>query len=285
VGWSNSPTFGFNLGHMSRITDRILIDSKFFIPYSKRTDAIFDETLQRSTIELAGNISYKFAQRTKTRKNRIYIASKTSSKANYDYDKYGLEFQMPYVTNFYLTGGLNFLRAACNNDRLDIIDSIKYVDIRIGNTSSVSVNIGITRDRYTYHVFSSPQLGGKPRYRYYRVRNYALLSYAPYVSYSVIGEEDNNNRDHSKINTGYVEPSKIKRLGWRFGAEVKMGSALFHNMMYFGLEMGRVHALVIDEFIHGASNNSYYSTKAEYTNGSVYFIMKMGFEFGTKNHK
>ncbi len=284
IGRNNPASFGCNVIYMNRVNNRLLIDSKFYIPYSKKVDAVFNENLQKSTFEIGGNISYKFKKRIKPRKRSIYILTKPSVKAAYDYDKYGLEFQMPYVTNFYLTGGVNFLRTASINDGLDIVDQTKYDYVLLGNTSSVSLNIGITRDRYTYHIYSSEQLGNRPHYKYYRVRNYLYLTYSPYASYTVIGRDKYNDDSYSKITSDYVEPLKIKRLGWRFGAEFKIGSGYLHNLPYFGIEMGRILALVIDDFNAPISSSYYLAQQQGYISGSLYIQLKAGFEFGSRNH-
>lgn len=285
VGRNNPASFGCNLSYINRVNNRILIDSKIYIPYSKRVDAVFNENLQKSTFEIGGNISYKFIKRVKLRKNQIYILTKPSLKAAYDEDKYGLELQVPYVTNFYLTGGIHFLRTVSINDLLDIVDLTKYNDIRLANTSSASLNVGITRDRYKYHVYSSPELGNRPHYKYYRVRNYFLLTYSPYVSYTVIGEDKYDDGSYAKITDGYIEPQKIKRLGWRFGAEFKIGSGYLHNLPYFGIEMGQIVALVMDDFMNQNPDNEYAAPQDGYISGSLYIQLKVGFEFGTRNYK
>lgn len=272
----NGVGLGFAGNYLYRMNDDMLIDAKFWTSYSKETEDMSLPDFNKRSMEAGANFSYKIGQHDKTHRNHIYIASRYSNVPGYDLDNYKVDFDMPYATNFYVTGGLNFLRAAHTGDRLGVSDTINFSNMMLGNSSSVALNVGLTRDRYTYQVFSSPELH-KERYRYYRVRNYLYLTYSPYVGYNVLGY-NTQDQTYRETKSGFIAPSHIRRIGWRFGAEVKMGSHFFHNLMYFGMEMGRVQGFIVDSYTEMGKEQS------SYVSGSIYFMFKMGYEFGTKNY-
>lgn len=250
-----------------RINQKMAIDARVTLPYG-RTGGMGNSPDQKPGFEFHAAYNYRIGQLIKEKKRRVPLMSKNSTNVRYDYDIYAVSFPAERVTNYYVTGGINLLRTAGVNYDLKYTDS-SMSRYYIGNATSFSLAAGITRDRYLYYLFSSPQLKKKRSY-YYRVRNYFLFTYAPMLNYTVFGRPTSESSiTDIAVSSGYIVPTDIRRIGWRVGGEVKFGATGMHNGIYMGTEFGRVHGVRNPE-----GNFRYY--------GSLYFMLKVGYEFGAK---
>ncbi len=260
----DNVVFMFSTTGFMRLNKKMFVDARFAIPYSSSTDNIASKSAQKGTIEVQGAFNYLFGTVKKMKPAQCYLASKYLSTSSVTV--YQMKFEKERITKYYLSGGLDFLRTAGQTNYIAGDKLTEFTKYFIGNASSVSIMGGITRERRYGYTYGSTLLP-KILKRNGRIRNYAYLTYAPVINYSIVRT---SGSDYQVVNTGYNVPDKFRKLGWRFGTEIKLSPT--NVSPYFGLEFGRMHG--IKESI---SQKSYY--------GSVYAMVKLGIEFGIKGKK
>jgi hypothetical protein len=90
------------------------------------------------------------------------------------------------------------------------------------------------------------------------MRTYAYLTFAPVINYHVY-----DPIQAKEITSGYTDVTDYRRLGWRFGGDMKIST--FSAGPYVGVEFGRVHGVKVP-------NQAFFA--------SSYFALKIGAEIG-----
>lgn len=252
--------FMFNLSGFVRVTPSLLVEGKISKAYSASSDNLLVPSAQKGSYEIFAAGHYLFRTNAKSKKYTVDFGFANYENNNHVIKAFKPEMEFERIVKYYFSGGIDLLRTSGNYRVASLTEtetSFGTSNFFIGNINSFSVLGGVMRETVLNYQYGYENTYGENKYstskrKTKRMRTYAYLTFAPVVNYNVY-----DRVEMKEITSGYYDVTNYRRLGWRFGADMKLAS--FKAGPFVGFELGRVHGVKVPQ--HDFFGSSYFSVK------------------------